>query len=46
MKKLLELCLQWRLVVFAFVIIVTAVGVQSARQLPIDAGSDITNVQV
>jgi cobalt-zinc-cadmium resistance protein CzcA len=46
MKKLLELCLQWRLLVFAFVVIVAALGVQSARDLPIDAVPDITNVQV
>ncbi|MBS2022084.1 MAG: efflux RND transporter permease subunit [Deltaproteobacteria bacterium] len=46
MKKLLELCLQWRLLVFAFVGIVAVVGMRSARQLPIDAVPDITNVQV
>jgi cobalt-zinc-cadmium resistance protein CzcA len=46
MKKLIELCLQWRLLVFAFVLIVAAVGVRSAGQLPIDAVPDITNVQV
>jgi cobalt-zinc-cadmium resistance protein CzcA len=46
MKKLLELCLKWRLLVFAFVAIVAAVGVRSAQQLPIDAVPDITNVQV
>ncbi|MEY4547336.1 MAG: hypothetical protein RL685_3531, partial [Pseudomonadota bacterium] len=46
MKKLLELCLQWRLLVFTFVAIVAAVGVRSAQQLPIDAVPDITNVQV
>jgi hypothetical protein len=46
MKKLLELCLKWRLLVFAFVVIVAAVGVRSAQQLPIDAVPDITNVQV
>jgi len=46
MKKLLEFCLKWRLLVFAFVIIVATVGVRSATQLPIDAVPDITNVQV
>ena len=46
MKKLLELCLRWRLLVFAFVAIVVAVGARSAQQLPIDAVPDITNVQV
>jgi len=46
MKKLVETCLQWRLLVFAFVILVTFVGVRSALELPIDAVPDITNVQV
>ncbi|HEY6078579.1 MAG TPA: CusA/CzcA family heavy metal efflux RND transporter [Polyangiaceae bacterium] len=46
MKKLLELCLRWRLLVFAFVVLVSAVGLRSARELPIDAVPDITNVQV
>nr|MDQ2646935.1 CusA/CzcA family heavy metal efflux RND transporter [Myxococcota bacterium] len=46
MKQLLELCLRWRLLVFAFVAMVAALGVQSARDLPIDAVPDITNVQV
>jgi cobalt-zinc-cadmium resistance protein CzcA len=46
MKKLLELCLKWRLLVLAFVMIVSAVGVRSALQLPIDAVPDITNEQV
>jgi heavy metal efflux system protein len=46
MKKLLELCLRWRLLVLAFVVIVVVVGVRSALRLPIDAVPDITNVQV
>ena len=46
MKRIIELCLQWRFLVFAFVLIVAAVGVRSARELPIDAVPDITNVQV
>ncbi len=46
MKPLLELCLRWRLLVFAFVVMVAALGVHSARDLPIDAVPDITNVQV
>jgi cobalt-zinc-cadmium resistance protein CzcA len=46
MKKLLELCLRWRLLVLAFVVIVVVVGTRSALQLPIDAVPDITNVQV
>jgi len=45
-KKLLELCLKWRLLVIAFVVIVAAVGARSAFELPIDAVPDITNVQV
>ena len=46
MKTLVELCLKWRLLVFALVILVAAVGVRSAIKLPIDAVPDITNVQV
>ncbi|MBK7772847.1 MAG: efflux RND transporter permease subunit [Sandaracinaceae bacterium] len=46
MKKLLTFCLEWRLLVFAFVVIVAAVGARSAYELPIDAVPDITNVQV
>ncbi len=46
MKKLLELCLKWRLLVFAFVAIVSVFGVRSALSLPIDAVPDITNEQV
>jgi cobalt-zinc-cadmium resistance protein CzcA len=46
MKRLLELCLRWPLLVFAFVAIVAAIGVRSALRLPIDAVPDITNVQV
>lgn len=46
MKKLLELCLKWRLLVFVFVALVAAVVFRSALQLPIDAVPDITNVQV
>jgi len=46
MKKLVETCLQWRLLVFAFVLIIAFVGVRSALELPIDAVPDITNVQV
>jgi len=46
MKKILELCLKWRLLVFAFVALVAAIGIHSAKQLPIDAVPDITNVQV
>jgi cobalt-zinc-cadmium resistance protein CzcA len=46
MKKLLELCLKWRVLVFALVALVCAVGVRSAVQLPIDAVPDITTVQV
>ncbi|HEY8427588.1 MAG TPA: CusA/CzcA family heavy metal efflux RND transporter, partial [Sandaracinaceae bacterium] len=46
MARLLELCLRWRLLVFAFVALVAALGVRSALELPIDAVPDITNVQV
>ncbi|MBX3181652.1 MAG: efflux RND transporter permease subunit [Polyangiaceae bacterium] len=46
MKKLLELCLRWRLLVLAFVVLVVAVGVDSGRRLPIDAVPDITSLQV
>ncbi len=46
MKEIVALCLKWRLLVFAFVALVAAIGVRSAQQLPIDAVPDITNVQV
>lgn len=46
MKKLLELCLRWRLLVLVFVSVVATIGVRSALELPIDAVPDITNVQV
>lgn len=46
MKKLLELCLRWPLLVFAFVALVSVAGLQSAFDLPIDAVPDITNAQV
>jgi len=46
MKTLLAFFLQWRPLVFAFAIIVAAIGVRSALQLPIDAVPDITNEQV
>ncbi|MCC7542599.1 MAG: efflux RND transporter permease subunit [Deltaproteobacteria bacterium] len=46
MKKLVDLCLRWRLLVVAFLVIVAASGVRSALELPIDAVPDITNVQV
>lgn len=46
MKRLLELCLRWRLLVAAFVALVIALGARSALELPIDAVPDITTVQV
>lgn len=46
MYRLVFLCLKWRLLVFAFVALVAALGVKSALELPIDAVPDITNVQV
>ncbi|HBQ14018.1 MAG TPA: CusA/CzcA family heavy metal efflux RND transporter, partial [Myxococcales bacterium] len=46
MKKILELCLRWRLLVFVGVALVVVMGVRSALRLPIDAVPDVTNVQV
>ena len=46
MKRIVELCLQWRLLVFAFVILISVLGARSALRLPIDAVPDVTNVQV
>lgn len=46
MKSLVEFCLKWRLLVYAFVVLVAVVGIKSAQELPIDAVPDITNVQV
>lgn len=46
MKSIVKFCLRWRLLVFAFVILTAAAGLRAARQLPIDAVPDITNVQV
>ncbi|MCA9605580.1 MAG: efflux RND transporter permease subunit [Myxococcales bacterium] len=46
MKKILELCLKWRLLVFVGVALVVVTGVRSAQELPIDAVPDVTNVQV
>lgn len=46
MRRLLELCLRHRPLVFAFVVVILALGVRSALRLPIDAVPDITNVQV
>mgnify|MGYP000098907987 FL=1 len=46
MKRIVEFCLQWRLLVFVFVVLVAVLGARSALQLPIDAVPDITNVQV
>jgi len=45
-KRLVELCLKWRLLVLALVVVVAVVGTRSALDLPIDAVPDITNVQV
>src|SRR5262245_17979604 len=46
MKTLLDACLHFRLVVFAFVIAVAVIGTRSALELPIDAVPDISSVQV
>ena len=46
MKRIVEFCLKWRVLVFAFVILIGVLGARSALNLPIDAVPDITNVQV
>lgn len=46
MRQLLALCLGWRPLVLAFVVLVSLLGVWSASKLPIDAVPDVTNVQV
>jgi cobalt-zinc-cadmium resistance protein CzcA len=46
MKRIVEFCLKWRVLVVAFVILVGVLGARSALNLPIDAVPDITNVQV
>lgn len=46
MEKFLQVCLKWPALVLAFVALVAVLGAHSARQLPIDAVPDITNVQV
>ena len=46
MKQIVELCLRWRVLVLAFVVLVAVVGVRNMLALPIDAVPDITNVQV
>jgi len=46
MSHLVSWCLEWRLLVFAFVALVAGFGIKRALDLPIDAVPDITNVQV
>ncbi|MGE0321236.1 MAG: efflux RND transporter permease subunit [Polyangiaceae bacterium] len=46
MRAFLELCLRYRLLVLAGALLIAVLGVRSARELPIDAVPDITNVQV
>ncbi len=46
MKWIVDFCLRWRLLVFAFVAVVAVIGVRNMLSLPIDAVPDITNVQV
>ncbi len=46
MKAIVSFCIQHRFVVIFMVLLVGAVGVRSAQQLPIDAVPDVTNVQV
>lgn len=46
MRAFLESVLRYRLLVLASALLVCVLGVRSARELPIDAVPDITNVQV
>ena len=46
MRRLVELCLNWPLLVGAFVAVIGALGIRAALSLPIDAVPDVTNVQV
>jgi heavy metal efflux system protein len=46
MKEVVALCLRWRVLVLAFVLLVAVIGVRNMLALPIDAVPDITNVQV
>ena len=46
MKALVSFCIQHRFLVIFGVLLVGALGVRAAQQLPIDAVPDVTNVQV
>ena len=46
MKSLVSFCIQHRFLVIFGVLLVGTLGVRAARQLPIDAVPDVTNVQV
>lgn len=46
MKSLIAFCISHRFVVIFMVLLVGAVGVRAAKELPIDAVPDVTNVQV
>lgn len=46
MKSLIAFCIRHRFVVIFVVLLVGALGVRAAQQLPIDAVPDVTNVQV
>lgn len=46
MKSLVTFCIQHRFVVIFAVLLLGSLGVRAAKQLPIDAVPDVTNVQV
>lgn len=46
MDRFIALCIQHRLLVIFGVLLVGVIGVRAARELPIDAVPDVTNVQV
>ena len=46
MKQLVELCLKWRFLVFALVVMVAVVGTRSALELPIDAVPDLSLIHI
>lgn len=46
MNALISFCIQHRLLVIFVVLLIGAVGVRAAKNLPIDAVPDVTNVQV
>ena len=46
MKTFVSFCIQHRFLVIFGVLLIGALGVRAAQQLPIDAVPDVTNVQV